>query len=80
MIPIIIINDIPFPRPLSVICSPSHIINITPDVSKNTVDITNKGPESGTTGMPEPACCADNFIAIPHALNIQITTVNIRVH
>ena len=32
-IPTKIINDIPFPIPLAVICSPSHIKNIVPPTS-----------------------------------------------
>ena len=32
MIPTKIISEIPFPIPLSVICSPSHIIKIVPAV------------------------------------------------
>ena len=45
-IPAKIINDIPFPIPLSVICSPNHIKNIVPATKVETVVILNKIPGS----------------------------------
>ena len=43
-IPAKIINDIPFPIPLCVICSPSHIKKIVPATIVVTVDILKKTP------------------------------------
>ena len=40
MIPIKIIKEIPLPIPRSVICSPSHIIKITPQVNVRIVNGT----------------------------------------
>ena len=45
-----IINEIPFPTPLEVICSPSHIKNTVP-VSKVTV-VTNLKYMPGSNTMP----------------------------
>ena len=42
MIPMVMRIEIPFPMPLSVIFSPSHIQNIVPAVSTTTVDRVNK--------------------------------------
>ena len=42
MIPIIINIEIPFPIPLSVIFSPSHIQKMVPEVSIVTLDKVNK--------------------------------------
>jgi len=36
-------SEIPFPRPLSVIFSPSHITNIVPDIRITTVENQKKG-------------------------------------
>ena len=43
-IPAKIINDIPFPIPLWVICSPSHIKKIVPATMVVTVEILKKAP------------------------------------
>ena len=44
MIPIKMINEIPFPTPLSVILSPSHKINILPAARIIVEDIVNRIP------------------------------------
>jgi hypothetical protein len=44
IIPTMIISEIPFPIPLSVIFSPSHITNIVPAVSIITDEIVKKVP------------------------------------
>ncbi len=44
-IPIIIIREIPFPMPLSVIFSPSHITNIVPAVRMITDENLKKSPD-----------------------------------
>ena len=50
-IPEKIINDIPFPTPLSVICSPSHIRKVVPATKDIVVIILNDVPGS-TTRLP----------------------------
>ena len=47
-IPANIINEIPFPIPLCVICSPSHIKKIVPATIVVTVEILKKTPGSIT--------------------------------
>ena len=47
-IPEKIINEIPFPTPLKVICSPSHIKNVVPATSDIVVIILNDIPGSIT--------------------------------
>ena len=60
IIPIIMINEIPLPKPLSVIFSPNHIANIVPVTKMITEDIINKGPRprikalSGTPNAESP--------------------------
>ena len=57
-----IINDIPFPMPLCVICSPSHIKKIVPATIVVTVDTLKKNPgfitklaeDSSPTDKPYP--------------------------
>ena len=49
-----IIKDIPFPIPLCVICSPSHIKNIVPATIVVTVEILKKIPGMlGSHDLPE---------------------------
>ena len=50
IIPIIIMSEIPFPIPLSVILSPSHIINIEPAVKMITDPILEKLGENASGG------------------------------
>ncbi len=62
MMPMKMISEIPFPIPRSVICSPSHIMNIVPDVRKMIVpkgkskaldfDRDDRLPFDGKTGQP----------------------------
>ena len=47
-IPEKIINEIPFPTPLKVICSPSHIKNVVPATKEIVVVIRNDKPGSIT--------------------------------
>ena len=47
-IPAKIINEIPFPNPRSVICSPSHMRNIVPVTNVTTVVNLNNKPGSIT--------------------------------
>ena len=60
MIPTVISKDIPFPIPLSVIFSPSHIANMVPVTNMITEVIIKVGPfprrnaESGTPRAPKP--------------------------
>ena len=61
-IPAKMMIEIPFPRPRSVICSPSHIRNIVPVSKEIVVVIRNMKPGSSTrpawlsraTAMPKP--------------------------
>ena len=61
-IPENIINDIPLPIPLCVICSPSHIRNIVPATIVVTVEILKNAPglitkladDSNPTAKPYP--------------------------
>ena len=46
IIPIIIIKEIPFPKPLSVILSPNHITNMVPVVKIKIEDKENKNESS----------------------------------
>jgi hypothetical protein len=50
--PMVMISDMPFPIPRSVIWSPSHIRKSVPVVSEITVITRNFQPESSTRGMP----------------------------
>ena len=60
IIPTVISNEIPFPIPLSVIFSPSHIAKIQPVTSIITDGMIKNGPlprikaESGTPKAPKP--------------------------
>ena len=65
------INEIPLPIPCSVICSPSHIINITPVTIVTTLVNINKKPGFGTA--PSTPDCRN--ILIPNALKDAINTV-----
>ena len=55
MIPIIMINEIPFPTPLSVMRSPSHKINILP-AARITVAETIKAVQETPLAKAWPAC------------------------
>ena len=46
MIPTMMIMEIPFPIPLSVIFSPNHITNMVPAVNINIEEMVNIGSES----------------------------------
>ena len=52
IIPMKMMSEMPFPIPRSVICSPSHIMNIVPVVRKSTVLSVNPIPwiSRGTIG------------------------------
>ncbi len=52
IIPANMINEIPFPIPLSVICSPSHIMKAVPAVSVKTVISRKDQPGSITMRSP----------------------------
>ena len=60
IIPTVISKEIPFPIPLSVIFSPSHIANMVPVTNMITEVIIKVGPlpskkaESGTPSAPNP--------------------------
>ena len=56
-IPEKIIRDIPFPIPLLVICSPSHIKNTVPPVRVIVVDNLKKSPGSVTTFPADSKPC-----------------------
>ena len=74
-IPTIIINEIPFPIPRSVILSPSHINNIVP-VIKLTVPVKIK-PKPGliTTDWPPADIDGRKTATIPYACIADIKTV-----
>ena len=63
-IPAKMINEIPLPRPRSVICSPSHIRNSVPVTSVTAAVIRNTRPGSSTN-----PCCDSRAIEIPIAWN-----------
>ena len=64
-IPAVIINEIPLPTPLDVICSPNHIKKTVPLVSVKTVVNLKKIPGSITTG-PDEFCKASKPTATPY--------------
>ena len=49
------ISEIPFPMPISVIFSPSHITKMVPVVWVMMVEKVNRNPGSGTTDSPREA-------------------------
>ena len=69
-IPENIINEIPFPIPLCVICSPNHIKNIVPATIVVTVVILKKDPgfitklaeDSSPTDKPYPCTVASSTV------------------
>ncbi len=81
MIPINIISEIPLPSPLSVICSPIHIINIVPDVRIMIVETIQPKPwtASGTIGIfwywvfnnltVTPQACIAEIKTVPYLVN-----------
>ena len=73
-IPAIIINDIPLPTPLAVICSPSHIKKIVAPVKVITVDNLKKIPGLSTAG-PCELVIPSNPVAIPKACTAAKKTV-----
>ena len=70
IIPAKIRSDIPFPKPLEVICSPNHIKKIVPPTNVITAEILKNRPGSVTT--PE---APSNPTAIPHAWIVAKKTV-----
>ena len=64
-IPAKMIRDMPFPIPLSVICSPSHMRNAVPEVNVSTVMSRNDHPGWYTT---DPACPIPPTFSIPTAI------------
>ena len=57
--PIVIINEMPFPMPRSVIWSPSHINMSVPVVSEITVTTRKTQPGSSTSGIPSRAIVSE---------------------
>ena len=74
IIPTYIIKEIPFPIPLCVICSPSHINSIVPPTSVTTQDTRKKSP--GSEAKP----CASIPAAMPHDWKKAKITVPYRVY
>ena len=66
----------PLPKPRSVICSPSHIMNIVPAVRVTNVSIINPMPGVGTTSNPlcVGGICDRNTLT-PNACIAEIPTV-----
>ena len=64
-IPAKMMRDIPFPIPLSVICSPSHMRNAVPEVNVSTVMRRNAQPGWYTT---DAACPTPPTFSIPTAI------------
>ena len=59
------IKEIPFPIPLSVICSPNHMRKAVPAVKVRTVIARNDHPGEGTIKLPVGLFIASNPMAIP---------------
>ena len=80
MMPIKMMSEIPFPIPRSVICSPSHIMNIVPAVRNRTVLIVKANPwiSKGTIGCPSSVRLVSRTLT-PHPCRAATTTVPYRV-
>ncbi len=78
MMPMKMISEMPLPMPRSVICSPSHIMNIVPAVRKMTVLMVNAEPlhlqrhdrraldgQAGAAGRSRPSACRAATTTVP---------------
>ena len=74
--PIMMMSEMPFPMPRSVICSPSHMTKIVPAVIVMIVMSLKKRPGFGTT----PAAMFSRKNAMPIAWMIERATVPYRVY
>ena len=75
IIPMKMISEIPFPKPRSVICSPSHIRNTVPAVSKTIDEIVNIPTMSGATTAAELVPGLSIFIVTPQPCKAAMSTV-----
>jgi len=77
--PMKMISEIPFPMPRSVICSPSHITKIVPDVRVRMVSSRKAIPPDGTTlavvPLPTPTVRLSRNMLIPYAWITERITV-----
>ena len=69
------IRDIPFPKPRSVICSPSHIKNTVPAVSKTIDEIVKIPTMSGATTGAEVVPGFNILIVTPQPCKAAMSTV-----
>ena len=68
------ISEMPLPIPLSVICSPSHMMNIVPVVSVRTVINRKAHPGRSTREAPPGAVCFSSQSAMPVACTKESAT------
>ena len=80
IMPMKIMREMPLPIPRSVICSPSHIMNIVPAVRKTSVLSVKPKPwtSGGTMGTPAIFMLVSRTLT-PHAWSAAMTTVPYRV-
>ncbi len=74
-IPAKMMSEIPLPMPLSVICSPSHMMKIVPVVSVRTVSSRKLQPPCGMRWAPPGVTCFSSHSAMPVAWMKERSTV-----
>ena len=74
-IPAKMMSEIPLPTPLSVICSPSHMMKIVPVVRVRTVRSTKLKPPWGIRCAPPGVVCFSSHSAMPVAWMKERSTV-----